>query len=61
MGFFSVVLGMLVGGYGLGVWTASRVFRERQRAYEDGSLSQQLPQTSLRPIPEVAWSTEPGR
>jgi hypothetical protein len=47
MGFFSVVLGVLVGGYGLGIWTASSVFRERQSAYEDGHLEPQLQQTSL--------------
>jgi hypothetical protein len=54
MGFFTVVLGMLVGGYGLGIWTASRVLHERQGAYEDGSPEQPF----LLPIPETAWSVE---
>jgi hypothetical protein len=61
MGFFSVVLGMLVGGYGLGIWTASRVLHERWGTYEDGSLEPQLRQASLLPIHEVAWSTGSGR
>jgi hypothetical protein len=58
MGFFTVVLGMLVGGYSLGIWTAGRVLRERQDAYEGGSQEQQFLQTSLLPIPETAWSVE---
>ena len=61
MGFWSVVLGMLAGGYGLGIWTASRVFHESQGMYEDSSLEPQLGQASLLPLAEVAWSTAPGR
>jgi hypothetical protein len=37
MGFLIGVLGLLVGGYLLGLGTARTVFRERQRAYEDGA------------------------
>jgi hypothetical protein len=60
MGSFSVVLGMLVGGYCLGIWTARRVLRERQGAYEDGRLEQGL-QPSPRPIPAIEWTLDPSR
>jgi hypothetical protein len=40
MGFLVGVLGLLVGGYILGIGTACTVFRERQPAYEDGAPEQ---------------------
>jgi hypothetical protein len=58
MGFLGVVLTMLVGGYFLGIWTATNVFREPQRAYEDGS-PELLAMPSLEPMPMVAGTPEP--
>ena len=37
MGFLIALLGLLAGGYLLGIGTACTVFRERQQAYEDGA------------------------
>lgn len=54
MGFLSAVLGVLVGGYILGIWTDCTVFCDRQHAYEDG-VPEQLWKPSLIPSPEVAW------
>jgi len=60
MGFLSAVLGLLVGGYVLGIWTACTVFRDRQHAYEDGG-PEQLWKPSLHPIPQVAWIPKSSR
>ncbi len=60
MGFLGDGLGLLVGGYVLGIWTACTVFRDRQQTYEDGG-PEQLWKPSPHPIPQVAWIPEPSR
>ena len=50
MGFLGDGLGLLVGGYVLGIWTACTVFRDRQQTYEDGG-PEQLWKPSPHPIP----------
>jgi hypothetical protein len=37
MGFLSVVFALFTVGYILGVWTACLVFKQPQRAYEEGA------------------------
>jgi hypothetical protein len=60
MGFLSVVLGVLVGGYMLGIWTACTVFSDGQHAYEDG-VPEQLWKPSRIPSPQVARIPESSR
>jgi len=36
VGILGIVLALFTLGYILGVWTGAMVFRQRQRAYEDG-------------------------
>lgn len=60
MEFLGAVLGLLVGGYILGIWIACTVFRDGQAAYEDGGL-EQLSKPSFLPIPQVAWIPDPNR
>lgn len=50
MGVLTAFLGLLLGGYLLGMGTAGTVFRERQRAYEDGA-PEQLDRPALLPKP----------
>ncbi|HEV2036387.1 MAG TPA: hypothetical protein VGU71_19720 [Candidatus Dormibacteraeota bacterium] len=60
MGFLIGVLGLLVGGYILGIGTARTVFREHQRAYEDG-LPEQLMAPAPIPVSSVVATRGPGR
>ena len=53
MGFLIAMLGLLAGGYLLGIGTACTVFRERQRAYEDGA-QEHVSKPFLPPIARVA-------
>jgi len=38
MGVMSLVFALFTAGYILGVWTACLVFRQPQRAFEEGTL-----------------------
>lgn len=53
MGFLIALLGLLAGGYLLGIGTACTVFRERQQAYED-SAQEHVSKPFLAPMPRVA-------
>jgi hypothetical protein len=48
VGLAGIVFALFTAGYILGVWTACLVFKQPQRAYEEGeSLSLKTPQVVL--------------
>jgi hypothetical protein len=60
MGVLSAVLDMPVGGYSLGIRTASVVLRDDQAAFEDGS-PEPIARPSTLPIAVVGWAPERNR
>jgi hypothetical protein len=52
VGLAGFVFSLFTAGYILGVWTACLVFKQPQRAYEEGeSLSLKTPQVVVAQIP----------
>ena len=50
MGLMSLVFALFTAGYILGVWTACVIFKQPQRAYEDGlPISQAGPRLMVPP------------